>query len=50
MSEGTNFPGKEDLDGNSLASTWPSQIFVSTARPVLKQQRNNTKHSVSSAY
>lgn len=48
MLESTKFPGKED--GNSLASTWPSQFFVSTANPVLKQQRNNTKHSVASAY
>lgn len=50
MWESINFPEKEDLDGNSLASTWPSQIFVSTANPVLKQQRNSSKHSVVSAY
>lgn len=30
---------KENLDGISLACTWPSQIFVATANPVLKQQK-----------
>lgn len=30
---------KENLDVNSLACTWPYQIFVATANPVLKQQK-----------
>ena len=30
---------KENLDGNSVACTWPSQIFVATANRVLKQQK-----------
>lgn len=31
---------KENLDGNSLACTWLSQIFVATANPGLKQQKH----------
>lgn len=36
---GTDSGEKENLDGSSLACTWPSQIFISTANPVLKQQK-----------
>jgi len=38
---------KENLDGDSLACTWSSQIFIATANPVLKQAE---MLSVASAY